>query len=326
MAYDDDGAGSGGGGDEASGAAALVGGDQGAGGGDDAAAGDAGGGGSGGGGSGDGGDDPAWLEQFSAEAGDGEAPSNRDWVKSLGVKDLDALAKIARDNQKAARAKGIQVPGESAKPEEVAAFHKAIGVPDNADGYAISLPEGVAEDELDMDLIGSLKGKALEAGIPAKGFDQLVQSVIQGQLDAIAAERSDENRDRDALLAEWGAQKDAFLADVNNATRALGLGRADVLAMQRGFRLQYGEPGTRRTLTLLQKLGAGLAEDTLLHGDGPRRFGVTGAEAQAEIDKLISDRTFQADLAAGKPEAKARWSRLNAAVAAEIDRKRAQGA
>jgi hypothetical protein len=95
----------------------------------------------------------------------------------------------------------------------------------------------------------------------------------------------------------------------------------DVAAMQRGFAMQYGEPGSKRTLELLQKLGAGLAEDTLLGGDGPRRFGITGAEAQAEIDKLIVDKEFGEKLMNKDPDAVARWDRLNAAVAAERDRK-----
>ena len=45
------------------------------------------------------------------------------------------------------------------------------------------------------------------------------------------------------------------------------------------------------------------------------------AEMQAEIDKLIVDKDFQSKLTARDPEATARWNRLNAAVAAEKDRK-----
>jgi hypothetical protein len=51
-------------------------------------------------------------------------------------------------------------------------------------------------------------------------------------------------------------------------------------------------------MELLAKLGEGMAEDTLLGGGGPRRFGITGAEAQAEIDKLIADKEFGDKLAA----------------------------
>jgi hypothetical protein len=212
------------------------------------------------------------------------------------------------------------VPGEGAKPEELAAFNKAIGVPEKAEDYKIVLPEGVKEDELDMDLIGPLREQALNAGIPAKGFEALVKGVIEKQLDTLQSSSRAETENRDELLKEWGAQKDAKMADVNNAMRALGLNRSDVAALQRGFALQYGEPGSRRALELLQKLGAGVAEDTLLGGNGPRRFGITGAEAQREIDKLVGDREFGEKLSRKDPEAVARWDRLNGAVAAEKDR------
>jgi hypothetical protein len=47
---------------------------------------------------------------------------------------------------------------------------------------------------------------------------------------------------------------------------------------------------TKRTLELLQKLGAGMAEDILRNPDASaRKFGVTPEQAQAEIDKLIAD-------------------------------------
>jgi hypothetical protein len=194
-------------------------------------------------------------------------------------------------------------------------------VPETAEGYAIELPDGVKEDELDMGLLDGLRSKALEAGVPATGFKALVAGVVAAQLDEMKASATAENGSRDELFKEWGAQKDAKLADVTNAMRALGLKPADVAAMQRGFAMQYGEPGSKRTLELLQKLGAGVAEDALLGGDGPRRFGITAAEAQKEIDTLIGDREFGKKLEAKQPEAVARWDRLNAAVAAERDRK-----
>jgi hypothetical protein len=267
--------------------------------------------------------DPDWLESFSAEGGDADNPSNRDWLKAKGFKTLDDLAKSYREAEHAIRNGGkFTVPGEGAKPEEVAAYHKAIGVPEKVDGYSITLPDGVTEDMLDMPLLNSMREKALAAGTPAKAFDGLVQGVIQQQLDTAQAQATAENESRDALLKEWGGQKDAKMAEVNSACRALGLSRADVVAIQRGFGAQYGEPGSRRTLELLQKLGAGIAEDKLLGGDGPRRFGITPEEAQAEINKLSADREFGNKLMAKDPDAVARWGRLNEAVAAGEERKK----
>jgi hypothetical protein len=266
--------------------------------------------------------DPEWLGQFSADGGDADNPSHRDWLKAKGFKTVDDLAKSYREAEHALRnGSKLTVPGENAKPEEIAAFNKAIGVPEKPEGYEVKLPDGVTAELLDMDLINSLKAKAHASGTPAKAFGELVNGVIQDQLDTLEKMKVAENGSRDEVLKEWGAAKDAKMADVQNAMRALNLNATDVSAMQRGFALQYGEPGSRKTLELLQKLGAGLAEDTLLGGDGPRRFGVTGEQAQAEINKLIVDKDFQSKLTAKDPDAVARWTRLNGAVAADRDRK-----
>jgi hypothetical protein len=306
----DGGGGGGGGGGDAGGAAAAL---AAAGGGDDAAAAAAAAAAAGG-------EDPEWLKQFSGEGGDADNPSNRDWLKAKGFKTVDDVAKSYREAEHAIRNGGkLTVPGEDAKPEEIAAFHKAIGVPEKADGYTFDMPDGVTEELLDMPMLGSIGELALAAGVPAAGYKALVEGVIAKQLDVLEASKTAENSSRDELFKEWGAQKDAKLADVTNGMRALGLKPTHVAAMQRGFAQQFGEAGSRFTLELLQKIGAGVAEDALLGGDGPRRFGITGPEAQAEIDKLIVDREFGDKLAKKDPDAVARWDRLNGAVAAHRD-------
>jgi hypothetical protein len=306
----------GGGAGGAGGAADLVGG---AGGGGDAGAGAGGDTGAGAGGAGGeaGAGDDTFLAQFSADGGDADNPSNRDWIKSLGVKDLDGLAKIARDNQVAARSGGLKVPGADAKPEELAAFRKAIGVPESADKYEVPLPEGA---EIDKGFVEPMREAALKAGVPAGAFKAMAEGFVKYQLDQVEAEKTRQDGLAQSVLSEWGGQKDAKLADVSSAMRALNLTGADVAAIQGGY-------GSDKTLNLLQKLGAGMAEDALLGGGGgAKRFGITGAEAQAEITKLSADADFYAKLSAKDPAAVARWDRLNAAVAADRDQKARQAA
>jgi len=260
-----------------------------------------------------GGADPEWLASLSADGGDAENPSTRDWVKSKGIKTPDDLAKGYRELEKAHRASGkIVVPGEGAKPEEIAAFHKAIGVPEKVEGYTFETPEGA---ELDSDIVTPLREVALKAGVPAAGFKALAEGLVAVQLDQLEALKATEDADAAEWLKAQGAQKDAKLAAVTTAMRALELSAADVAAMQRGFGLQ-GKPGSAKVLGLLARLGDGMAEDALLGGDGKRRFGITGPEAQAEIDKLTVDTDFGAKLMAKDPAAVERWNRLNAAVAA----------
>ncbi|MEA3053554.1 MAG: hypothetical protein QOG72_2457 [Sphingomonadales bacterium] len=306
-------AGGGGAGNGAGGAADAL-----AGAGAGAASGSAGGAGGDAGGGAGGAEGDKFLELFSAEGGDADNPSARDYIKGLGVKDPSQLAKLLRDNQSAAR-NALKVPGEGAKPEEVAAFHKAIGVPESPDKYEIALPEGVTPNQLDMDMVTPLRELAHKAGVPAAGFKALAEGVVQHQLDQMAAARLAENADYAAKEKEWGGQKDAKMADVQSAMRMLGLDSNDFAAIQRGFQVQYGKPGSARTLDLFQKLGAGMAEASFLDG-GKGRFGITGAEAQKEIEALTADKEFGAKLMAKDPAAVARWDRLNAAVAADRER------
>lgn len=250
---------------------------------------------------------PDWFEKVSAETKDGETSSNRDWLAAKGVKDLDGLTKIARDTERALRENGrIKVPGEDAKPEELAAFKAAIGVPEKVDGYEVKAPEGVPLNE---PLINSLRESALKHGAPKAAFEGLVSDFIKLQMDEAAAESAKQDNLAREWLKQQGAKANEQMSHIDAAARALSLTQADLMY----FRSMPG--GAGRALDIFSKLGSGMAEDTMLTG-GKGRFGVTGAEAQAELDRMKSDPEIQKKvMVAGSPE-RARWDRLNAAAAA----------
>lgn len=257
---------------------------------------------------------PDWFANVSDKASEGETASNRDWLASLGIKDVDGLVKVARDNQRALRESGrVKVPGDGAKPEEVAAFRSAIGVPDAVDGYEVKGPDGV---QLNDALIGSLRESALKHGAPKGVFEGLVSDFIQLQIDEAAIEA----KRQDGLAAEWvkglGVKADEQIAHVNTAARSLGLSKTDMAGLRTGL-------GADRALGLLAKLGAGMAEDVMITG-GSNRFGVTGAEAQTELDRLKSDKEFMARVMDPKSAERSRWDRLNK-TAAEYQAAKEQG-
>tara|TARA_R110000868_G_scaffold32613_4_gene118706 strand:- start:3549 stop:4508 length:960 start_codon:yes stop_codon:yes gene_type:complete len=300
------------------GTAAGDGADAGAGGGDAAAAaaaaagaGDAAAGGADGG-AGDG-DLPDWVKSLSADGGDADSPSNRDWVASKKFKDQDGLVKALRDTEKALRDGGrVKVPGEGAGTEEVAAFHKAIGVPDDPKGYEVKLPETNGGLELNGDLIGKLAEIAHAAGTPKGAFEAIANAYVAQQVEDHLAEVSRQDELTQAQLKEWGASKDAKLADCQAAQRALGIDRTMVAQLQ-------GAWGSDKTLAFLAKIGGGIAEDTLVTG-GTGRFGVTAAEAQREVDAIKADPVRAAAVAKpGSPES-IRWNSLLAVIGAEKDR------
>lgn len=262
--------------------------------------------------------DPDWYQSLSADAGESDA-SNRDWVKALGVKDLDGLAKIARDNQKAVRDSGrIKVPGEGATPEEIAGFHKAIGVPDSPEGYEFTPPVGDDGEPLplDMGLLNPLAKSAHERGLPKAAFEGLVSDFIQLQLDQAAAIDSTAQAEAQRVVKSWGADADEKLAAVNRAASALGITSEEMIALRNAW-------GSDKALNRLARLGAGLGEDVMLVGER-QRFGVSAAEAQAELDRMKADKDLAAKaMVPGTPE-NIRWKRLQDAVAANAQRQ-AQG-
>jgi hypothetical protein len=316
LAEDGAGAGAAGGGLGAPGGAAAA---IAAGGGDGAGAGGAPNGeaGDGAGGAANG-EEPEWLASFSADGGDASSPSNRDWLKVKGFKTPDDAIKSYRETEKALLNGGkFTVPGDKATPEEIAAYHRAIGVPETAEKYEFALPAGEAMDE---GFVTPMRTIAHKAGIPAPAFKSLAEGFVAWQADQLEATRTAEDQSAAEVLKGWGDQKVVKMADVSRAMAVLDITPQDVAGIQQGFQLVHGKPGSARTLELLARLGAGMAEDMIIGGE-KRRFGVTGAEAQAEIDRLIVDNDFGKKLAAKEPEAVARWNRLNAAVAADVDRR-----
>lgn len=284
----------------------------------DQGAGDQGDGGQGGEGGSDQGQsdaDPSWYENVSAEAGEGDNASLRDWLKSSGIKDIEQLTKVARDNVRALRDSGrVKVPGENATPEELATFRKALGVPDAPTEYEFKAPVGEDGNPIALDeaMLSRIAESAHKNGVPKAAAEAWVADYIQGELDQLASAQ----RELDAQAQKWvkdqGSEANAKIASVDRAARALDLSREDMRALRAAW-------GPEKAMTIMARLGEGMAEDSLI-GGGTGKFGVTGEQAQAEIDRLSKDKEFQAKVKiAGSPEA-ARWKRLNDAAGEAANR------
>jgi len=274
---------------------------------------DTGGDGGGDGGAGAGAVDPDWYANLSAETGEGETASHRDYVKAKGFKDLDGLVKAYRFAEKGLHESGrVKVPGEGASAEDVAAFNKAIGVPDAPDGYQVALPETSGGLELDGEMIGKLADIAHKAGLPKAGFEAVANAFVAHQVEEHIAEVKWQDELTQAKIAEWGAQKDAKLADCQAAMRGLGIDRTMIAQLQNAW-------GSDKALDFLAKIGGGIAEDTLITG-GSGRFGVSASEAQAEINRMKGDPEMVKKIVPGTPEFE-RYNRLNDVVEAEAKKR-----
>lgn len=232
------------------------------------------------------GDIPAdFLALFPTETPDGESASLQDWVKATGVKDAATLAKIARDNQRALRESGrIKVPGEGATAQEIAEYHAAIGVPSDPSGYTVPEFKDAAGNPIPVNtaLTERIFAKAHELGGPKALIEQLVASEIQSQIEEHDAQVAELQKQAQAHIAKWGADKEQGIAQVNAALKELGFSREDVDHM----RAMPG--GVGKFLDAMRKIGGNFTEDTLIKGD-TRTFGMTPQAAQAEIDAMKND-------------------------------------
>lgn len=264
----------------------------------------------------DGAADPDWYGSLSADAGEAETASHRDYIKGKGFKTVDDVVKAYRSAEKAIHDTGrVKIPGEGATPEELTAWRKATGVPDDAAGYTITAPKDADGNdiELDNDLLGGLTETAHKLGVPKPMLEGLVGDFIQSQLDQAAAHDSEQRAAGAAVLKEWGAGQAEKLAAVDRAASALGFTSQEMVAIRNAI-------GADKALKTFAKLGEGMSEDVLISG-GRSKFGVSGAEAQAELTRLKADPEFTDKLMKGDVAAKARWDRLIGAVAAWEDAK-----
>jgi hypothetical protein len=71
--------------------------------------------------------------------------------------------------------------------------------------------------------------------------------------------------------------------------------------------------GHRATMNLLQRVGAGMREDSLVTSDSPSGFGsaLTPAQAKAQIQSLMQDRDFTDKYLKGDSTARTRMAQLH---------------
>lgn len=247
----------------------------------------AGGGGSAGAGAADGGTggdgagaSPEWYANLSGDQFN-EGASHRDYVTAKGWKSLDDMVKSYREAEHSLRNGGkIAIPGENASADEISAFRRAIGVPDDAKGYAIEAPMGPDGKPIPLkaNLVDRLAGKALEAGMPAEAYKTVIGELLKAQVEELSGLNNESQAAAEKWAKDQGAARDEKLNAITKAAEILGLNRDDLIIMRNGI-------GAEKLMNALSKIGLGLREDTLL-GEGRQTFGMSGREAQSELNTL----------------------------------------
>lgn len=265
-----------------------------------------------------GGADPDFYAFLPAE-GEGDEPSLRDWAKASDIKDIAGLAKIARDNMKALRESGrLKLPGEGASDAEMAAWRKAIGVPDEPKGYKLPLLKGEDGEPIELNTakLNAIVAGAHKHGIPAAALEPLLQELVEADAVELASLESDIQARAEAHAKKWGPRQAENVAAVTRALEALGITRDEALAIRAAITPE-------RALDVFAKLGNGLGEDTMVEGGERKQFGVSGAEAQKQLDAKMADRNWVDRAFVPGSAENAEYNRLQNAIGEAANRKAA---
>jgi hypothetical protein len=208
----------------------------------------------------------SWFDSLPDEVKSNETLSV--FKEAKGVEDVLTAYTALEGKLKGA----IAVPGENATDEERSAFRdairKATGVPETADGYKLSLPNGVPKGD-----------PVLERFIAASHESGLNEAQVQGIMNRVVESLS-EYREAQKLVAkeamqkEWGEQFDAKVAlaikGLEGSGSDAGMSNEEVAALAEAL------PTNQALVKMFSVIGKYYSEDRFISGSGnkltePRR-------------------------------------------------------
>ena len=226
------------------------------------------------------------------------------YVSNKGWKEPSDLLMSYRNLEKfAGGAKNLlELPPEDASPEQLEAFYTRLGRPADPEEYGLRPPEGA-----DPELTNWFKGTAHKHGLTAKQAQALftewngMSGAMQEKLQAQQAQESE--KAIGTLKQEWGQAYDQNISAGRRAVAALGLDAGKLQAYE-------DKLGTAEMLKLFATLGSKMGEDSFAGDRSEGGFGMTPAQAQAQISDLKLDKGFMDKYTSGNRDAIAKMTRL----------------
>lgn len=247
-----------------------------------------------------------------ADAGEAHAP---DWVAGLDDPGAQAFARAKgwrspadmlgsyRNLEKLVGSEKLPLPRDEADREGYERVFKALGRPDTPDGYKLDAAAGS-----DPAFAGEAAKWLHEAGLSTRQASALAERwngyAASAQAQAAKAAEVRSAQEFGELKSEWGQRFDANLELGRRAARQFGLEQADLAGMEQAL-------GTRRMLTMLNRIGSGLAEDSFEGGDARgTSFRMSPEAARDRIALLKGDKAWSARFLASGADETAEWNRL----------------
>lgn len=238
---------------------------------------------------------PGFLDHFTDEA-------TRGYMERKGFKDVQALGASFASLERMMSSGRVPLPAGEDDAEGYARAFTALGRPETAADYGFGELAGA-----DPEFSGQAAEWLFEAGVGKARAAALAEKwnayVGERQAADQAAFEAQSQADWIDLQREWGPRFAQNTETFRRGATRFGVKRAEMVAIE-------GALGTRRTVQLFANIGAGLAEDQFIEGEGKAKFGMTPEEAETRIATLRRDQAWQARWMSGGADEKAEWTRL----------------
>ena len=150
-----------------------------------------------------------WQKEFAVAAGfEGEDADK--YVKRLSrFSDVGALTRSLIEAQDKIRSGEVSTGlPDDPTDEQLAAYREANDIPATAEGYNLSLDEGLVLGEEDQPIMAEVFKAAHASNVPASALSGMVNAMLQGRANEIAAQDTKDAQDQSdairALTAAWG--------------------------------------------------------------------------------------------------------------------------
>lgn len=222
-----------------------------------------------------------WTTKTPTEAALAATKSHLEAAKLLG-QPQDKLARIPEPNDEA----GWK------------SFYERLGAPTDAKQYDFSTVKGADGTALDQATSDFIRAQATALHLNQNAALTLAQNIVKQTDSANAATLADKTAalatDRAALMKDWGANADANLFIVRQTAAALGVSKEQVDALEKMDGMGYA-----KVMEMFRNIGTKIGEDTFVRNTGAPGNVMSGTDASARRQELLTDSAWTARYQAG---------------------------
>lgn len=233
---------------------------------------------------------------------DGLGDEHKGYLEVKGFKDLPSILDSYKNLESTVGVpadKLVKLPTKSFEEDPKAwegVFGK-LGRPESADGYEISVPEGMQGSE---DAVNWAKETFHKLGLTKRQGEDFIKAwndwAVSSQAENDTKRKYDDIAAEKELRMKWGAAYDKNVSGAFSAAKQLGFKQEEIATLEQTF-------GKVRTYEMLQSVFEKVGEDSFVSGDGASGP-LSPAGAKAKIEEKKADKEWMEQWMAGNPKHK----------------------